>query len=290
MTVLRRWAMVSIVLSANSLRGKSVICIKIERRLDSLSDRFPNEFISCIVNARLRSKPWWLYSCPTSYLAVACCAPSKLRLIDLLADRIHTSSITSTLVRLRIARAMHKSCFSLTWPETTEASKAGEGTHPVEKFSPPSETRESRSRKTLTLTVSAASAGRSADGMRWTRRNASYYKLVHHFSIWEGSSEGLTISASLYSPNTSKVDLRVPLRTVGSSEEHIKTVSHSFRVGRRARGMIVRRLRRSVKPILLVSRLSISIRPSVGSTKRKNERARVLFPEPVRPRMPTYVI
>ena len=116
------------------------------------------------------------------------------------------------------------------------------------------------------------------------------YKLVHHFLIWKGSSEELTISTSLYSPNTSKVDLRVPLRTVGSSEERIKIVSHWLRVRRRARGMIVRRLRRSAKPILLVSRLSISIRPSVGSTKRKNERARVLFPEPVRPRMPTYVV
>lgn len=86
MTVLRRWAMVSIVLSANSLRGKSVIFIKIERRLDSLPDRLPNEFISCIVNTRFQSKPWWLYSYPTSYLAVACCAPGKLRLIDLLAS------------------------------------------------------------------------------------------------------------------------------------------------------------------------------------------------------------
>lgn len=52
MTVLRRWAMVSIVLSANSLQDKSVIFIWNERRPDSLFDRFPNELIGCVINAR----------------------------------------------------------------------------------------------------------------------------------------------------------------------------------------------------------------------------------------------
>lgn len=46
-------------------------------------------------------------------------------------------------------------------------------------------------------------------------------------------------------------------------------------------------LRRSESPILEMSRLSMVMQPSVASTKRKNESARVLFPEPVRPRMPT---
>ena len=47
-------------------------------------------------------------------------------------------------------------------------------TDPVEKFSPPSDTHESKSRKTLALTTLDASAGVSSDGMRWTRRRASY--------------------------------------------------------------------------------------------------------------------
>ncbi len=52
--------------------------------------------------------------------------------------------------------------------------------------------------------------------------------------------------------------------------------------------MIVSLLRRSVSPILDISRPSIIIRPSVASTKRKKDNAKVLFPEPVRPKMPTY--
>ena len=46
--------------------------------------------------------------------------------------------------------------------------------YPVEKLSPPSDTEESKSLKTLALTMSDASAGVSSDGMRWTRRSASY--------------------------------------------------------------------------------------------------------------------
>ncbi|SRR6266702_1462826 len=52
--------------------------------------------------------------------------------------------------------------------------------------------------------------------------------------------------------------------------------------------MIVNLLWRSVSPILDISRPSIIIRPSVASTKRKKDNAKVLFPEPVRPKMPTY--
>ncbi len=47
-------------------------------------------------------------------------------------------------------------------------------------------------------------------------------------------------------------------------------------------------LRRSVNPIVDISRPSITIRPSVASTNRKKDNANVLFPEPVRPKMPTY--
>ena len=46
--------------------------------------------------------------------------------------------------------------------------------NPVEKLSPPSDTDESKSRKTLALTMLDASVGASSDGMRWTRRSASY--------------------------------------------------------------------------------------------------------------------
>ena len=59
-------------------------------------------------------------------------------------------------------------------------------------------------------------------------------------------------------------------------------------VGQNSRGMMVSLLRRSVKPILEMSNPSMRIRPSVGSTKRKNESAKVLFPDPVRPRTPTF--
>jgi hypothetical protein len=57
--------------------------------------------------------------------------------------------------------------------------------------------------------------------------------------------------------------------------------------GGHIRGIIVNLLRRSVKPILDISRPSIRIRPVVASTKRKKDNARVLLPEPVRPRIPT---
>ena len=46
--------------------------------------------------------------------------------------------------------------------------------HPVEKFSPPSDTGESRLRKTLAFTPSSSSET-SPSGMRCTRRRASYY-------------------------------------------------------------------------------------------------------------------
>lgn len=51
--------------------------------------------------------------------------------------------------------------------------------------------------------------------------------------------------------------------------------------------MIVNRLLRSVNPILDMSTPSTRILPSVASTNLKNESARVLFPEPVLPRIPT---
>ena len=52
--------------------------------------------------------------------------------------------------------------------------------------------------------------------------------------------------------------------------------------------MIVKRLLKSARPTLEISTSSTRIRPLVGSTKRKNDRARVLLPEPVLPKTPTF--
>ena len=52
--------------------------------------------------------------------------------------------------------------------------------------------------------------------------------------------------------------------------------------------MIVNLLRRSLSPIFEMSISSTKMRPLVGSTKRKNDKARVLLPEPVRPRTPIF--
>jgi hypothetical protein len=54
------------------------------------------------------------------------------------------------------------------------------------------------------------------------------------------------------------------------------------------RGIMVRLRRRSVRPRVLMSIPSMEIFPLLASTKRKNERARVLFPEPVRPTTPIF--
>lgn len=58
----------------------------------------------------------------------------------------------------------------------------------------------------------------------------------------------------------------------------------------RLRGIIVSLLRRSVNPTVAMSTPSTNILPSVASTKRKNDRARVLLPDPVRPRIPILII
>lgn len=195
--------------------------------------------------------------------------------------------MTSILDLFRMALAIHSSCFSLLrrkYDRPFELSAIY--THPVEKLSPPSDTEESRSRKTFALTVLAASSGVSSDGIRWTRRRASYYEKPWEGFEYKESNFKRTISASWYSSNTSKVDLRLPLKMVGSSGDLVrlyrKIMLHDY-----LRGMIVRRLRRSVKPTVAVSIPSTKIRPSVASTNRKKERARVLFPDPVRPRIPT---
>lgn len=52
------------------------------------------------------------------------------------------------------------------------------------------------------------------------------------------------------------------------------------------RGIIVSLLRRSVNPTVAISTPSTKILPLVASTKRKSDRARVLLPDPVRPRIP----
>src|ERR1700683_2343531 len=97
-----------------------------------------------------------------------------------------------------------------------------QATDPVEKFSPPSETGESKLRKTFALTVSAASCGVSSDGIKWTRRRASYLKLTRmkYSTAMNERTVQLTISGSWYSSNTSRVERKVPLKIVGSSNDY----------------------------------------------------------------------
>ena len=95
----------------------------------------------------------------------------------------------------------------------------GEDTHPAEKFSPPSETGESRLRKTLALIASVVASVSSSAGMRWTRLRASYYAPVWSAAEQDFAIITRTISTSSYSLKTSKVDLRVPLKMVGSSAD-----------------------------------------------------------------------
>ena len=98
----------------------------------------------------------------------------------------------------------------------------------------------------------------------------------------------LTISASWYSSKTSKVERKVPLRIVGSSEVDVRYIGNMART-LHARGMIVKRLLKSVSPILAMSMPSTIIRPSVASTKRKKESASVLFPLPIQPFQQTII-
>ena len=123
-----------------------------------------------------------------------------------------TSSIISTLARLRIARAMQISCFSL-----LHANKHVGDSYPVEKLSPPSDTGESRFLNTLAFTIPGSSSDALPDGIRWTRRRASNCG-TRMLNVLAGTKKlRLTISASSYSSKTSNVDLNVPLKIVGSS-------------------------------------------------------------------------
>ena len=134
----------------------------------------------------------------------------------------HTSSMRRTFARFKMARAIQSSCFSLKRRTTSAqviSSMSGEDTHPAEKFSPPSETGESRLRKTLALIALVLASESSSEGMRWTRRRASYYARVMSVAEQDFAIETRTISTSSYSLKTSKVDLRVPLKMVGSSSE-----------------------------------------------------------------------
>ena len=143
-----------------------------------------------------------------------------------------TSSITSTFDRLRIARAMHSSCFSLQRCQpTSPLSRSAIGTYPVEKLSPPSDTGESRSRNTFVLTSSGSDAAASVEGIRCTRRSASNLRASHGQRCGPLKDlGGPTISASSYSSNTSNVDRTVPLRIVGSSAKIYKRYSEAGRV------------------------------------------------------------
>jgi len=159
-----------------------------------------------------------------------------------------------------------------------------ETTDPVEKFSPPSDTGDSRLRKTFAFSVSSFSSAVS-DGIRCTRRSASYWDIRQW---WFGSIKRRhTISESWYSSKTSKVDRRVPERIVGSSAKTIERLKDT-QVMVYSRGIIVNFDRRSVRPIFEISKSSTRIRPSVGSTNLKNDKARVDFPLPVLPRIPTW--
>lgn len=94
-------------------------------------------------------------------------------------------------------------------------------THPVEKLSPPSETGESKFRNTLIFSIVSSWSGmRSPEGMRWTRRRASYlFDLAGQRLDWRYIYEHrLTISASSCSLKMSRVVRRVPLIIVGSSD------------------------------------------------------------------------
>lgn len=113
-----------------------------------------------------------------------------------------------------------------------------------------------------------------------------------------------TMSASSYSLKTSRVERSVPLSIVGSSEKELKELPYTwtevltrdnrYKIGQDLFGVrgsyddSLNRLRRSVKPTLDRSTPSIKIFPSVASTNLKKDRARVLFPEPVLPRIPIY--
>lgn len=82
---------------------------------------------------------------------------------------------------------------------------------------------------------------------------------------------------------------KVPLRIVGSSVILAMRLSTPIEISDvNIRGMMVRRLLRSVSPIFEMSTPSIKILPAVGSTNLKNDNASVLLPDPVLPRIPIY--
>ena len=97
------------------------------------------------------------------------------------------------------------------------------------------------------------------------------------------------MSASSYSPNTSKEDRSVPLKMVGSSATQCYPASNKTEMARsHSRGMIVSLLRKSVRPSREISNPSMTIWPCTGSTKRGKDSASVLLPDPVRPKMPIF--
>lgn len=130
-----------------------------------LSDCFPNELIRRVIDALGPLVLPILHN--QGYLP-------RSRLCQMIRLIIYsrrgcgrTSSMTSTRDRLRIARAMHSNCFSLCKNDVSCLPESKqEDLYPVEKFSPPSETEESRSRNTFALTAFSASAGVSSDGIK----------------------------------------------------------------------------------------------------------------------------
>jgi hypothetical protein len=125
-----------------------------------LSDSLPDQLISGVVHATGRVK----WHSATKDRAVPSSGFVHEQNLGPFEDCTrHASHVTQRVSTTTLPKKSYQiSCFS-----------------PAEKFSPPSETGESRFRKTLTLTSSCSFASTSSlEGMRWTRRNASYCKYV----------------------------------------------------------------------------------------------------------------
>jgi hypothetical protein len=78
------------------------------------------------------------------------------------------------------------------------------------------------------------------------------------------------MSLSSYASKGSRLNRRVPAKRADSC------------------ATMVRRRRRSLSLRVLMSMPSMTMRPEVGSMNRKNDRPRVLLPDPVRPQIPTF--
>ena len=167
--------MVRMVLCANSLRTARMQCVSEqmcgrEWWWDVLPDGLSDELICCVVHAGsvvsicVRSdRSMQDLPCRSLWVGYGCQGRSGQHYCMWL-----TSSMTSTLDRFKMARAMQSNCFSLECrcQSVMEYDKLLDS-HPVEKFSPPSDTGASRLRNTFAFTTSEVSSGTaSSAGMR----------------------------------------------------------------------------------------------------------------------------